>query len=235
MPAPATFVEQRKHPRAQLQLSARIRWHEPLVMCLEVTRTEDVSREGLLVHRNEPCDAPARVWVVCPFDPAASGPAQPETPARIVRVERATGGGCRIALQFAPPPSKWPRPFERERRNSSRTPLALPVLVRLAGTPWPEESMTQDISQTGMRFETSHIYAAGDTVVAKIPWGKWTATGEIAGRVVRVQAMEDGPGPAPLADPKRGASAIFTSVAVQWLHGGMNGAAKGRKTLSAPR
>jgi len=204
-------------------------------MRLEVVQTEDVSREGLLVHRNEPCDAPARVWVVFPFDPAASVSAQPETPARIVRVDRTTEGGYRIALQFAPPTTKLPHPVMREQRSFPRTPLALPVLVRLAGTPWPDESMTQDISQTGMRFETSHIYAAGDTLVAKVPWGKWSRTGEIAGRVVRVQGMEDVPGPAPLADPGLGASAIFTSVAVQWLHGGTNGAAKGRKTLPAPR
>ena len=204
-------------------------------MRLEVARTEDVSRDGLLVRRNEPCDTRARVWVVFPFDPAASDSVRAETAARIVRVDRATEGGYRVALKFAPPVSKLALPVERERRGCPRIPLALPVLIRLAGTPWPEESMTQDVSQSGARFETSHIYAAGDTVLAKIPWGQWSATGEIAGRVVRVQAMEDGPGPAPLANPELGASAIFASVAVQWLHGGMNGAAKGRKTASAPR
>jgi len=203
-------------------------------MRLEVARTEDASRDGLLIRRNEPCDARARVWVVFPFDPAASDAARPETPARIVRADAAAEGGYRIALEFAPPAAS-PLPFARERRSSPRIPLALPVLVRLAGTPWPEETMTQDISQSGARFETSHIYAAGDTVLAKIPWGEWSKTGEIAGRVVRVNAMEDGPGPAPLANPELGASAIFTSVAVQWLHGGTNGAAKGRGPLPARR
>jgi hypothetical protein len=76
--------------------------------------------------------------------------------------------------------------------------------------------MTQDISSTGARFETSHIYAAGEVVIAKIPWGEWSRAGEIPGRVVRVEAMDDVPGPAPQADPKTGASAIFTAVAVQW-------------------
>ena len=134
MPAPATFVEQRKRPRAQLSLTARIRWQEPLGMRLEVVQTEDVSREGLLVHRDEPCDARARVWVICPFDPAASDAAQPETPARIVRVECAPEGGYRVALQFAPlaTRTKLSPPVVRERRSSPRTPLALPVLMRLA-------------------------------------------------------------------------------------------------------
>jgi hypothetical protein len=80
--------------------------------------------------------------------------------------------------------------------------------------------MTQDVSQHGVRFETSNIYAAGDEVLAKIPWGEWSKTGEIAGRVVRVAAMEDVPGPAPVADPEAGKSAIITSVAVEWLRTG---------------
>ena len=55
--------------------------------------------------------------------------------------------------------------------------------------------MTQDISQHGTRFETSHIYAPGDKVLAKIPWGEWSKTGEVAGRVVRVESVEDVAGP----------------------------------------
>ena len=80
--------------------------------------------------------------------------------------------------------------------------------------------MTQDISQHGTRFETSHIYAPGDTVLAKIPWGEWSKTGEIAGRVVRVEAMEDTPGPAPVANPDAGKGAMITSVAVEWMRTG---------------
>lgn len=77
--------------------------------------------------------------------------------------------------------------------------------------------MTQDVSQHGVRFETSNIFAAGDRVLAKIPWGEWSRAGEIAGRVVRVEAMEDTPGPAPVANPEAGKSAMITSVAVEWM------------------
>jgi PilZ domain len=224
------LVEMRKHLRAKVQLPARIRWHRPLGMRLEVTHTVDVSREGLLIHRSQSCDVPARVWVAFPFAPAAALSAQPETPARIVRVEEDPAGGYRIGVRLQPPPRGTPRPADRERRCSPRVPFALPLFVRPSGTPWPEESMTQDISRTGARFETSHIYAAGDMVLAKIPWGEWTKAGEIPGRVVRVEGMEDVPGPASLAHPEMGASAIFTSVAVQWIDEGKTTGAKKAKS-----
>jgi PilZ domain-containing protein len=185
-------------------------------MRLESTQTVDVSREGILFHRNEPCDTLARVWVAFPFDPAGGAATQPETPARIVRVEPDADGGYRVALRFESTARTAKLPSDRERRSSERIPFALPIFVRLAGTPWPEEFMTQDISQHGTRFETSHIYVPGDQVLAKIPWGEWSKTGEIAGRVVRVETMEGSPGQAPISTPEGGKSSMIMSVAVEW-------------------
>lgn len=202
-------------------------------MRLEVTQTLDASRDGLLIQRSEACEERARVWVVFPFDPGANDAAQPETPARVVRVEAEAGRGYRVALRFESPRTESTQAVERERRGESRIPLALPILVRHAETPWPGESMTQDISRSGARFETSRIYAVGDTVLAKIPCGEWSKTGEIAGRVVRVEAMEDLPGPAPLASPETGASAIFTCVAVKWI--GESAARRSGKPVSRSR
>jgi hypothetical protein len=210
------FIEQRKHPRAQLQLPARIRWHGPFGMRVEVTETVDVARQGVLVRRNAPCEAPARVWVVFPYDPGAGASAQPETPARIVRVVPEGDGTYRVALQLEPPHRGSPRPIDQERRASHRIPFALPIFVRTAGSPWPEESMTRDISQHGTRFETSHIYAVGDSVLVKIPWNEWSKAGETAGRVVRVESMDDAPGPAPMAGPEDSGTTVSTSVAVKW-------------------
>ncbi|MBZ5503660.1 MAG: PilZ domain-containing protein [Acidobacteriia bacterium] len=213
----ATLTELRRHPRAQLRLPARIRWHGPLGMRLEETQTIDVSREGLLFHRDEPCDAPARAWVTFPYDPADASTAQPETPASVVRVERDPGGGFRVGLRLQLRLRQTGQRVARERRSSPRWPFALPIFVRPAGTPWPEELMTLDLSRAGVRFETSQVYAAGDLVLAKIPWGEWVRAGEWAGRVVRVEAREPMTGPSLPGGRESGAEATLSQVAVQWI------------------
>jgi PilZ domain len=220
MADPVTHLNPRKHPRAQLKMPARIRWHGPIGMRLETTETVDVSRDGMLFHRSEVCDRMARVWVLFPFDPGAGVGTQPETPARVVRVEADPEGGYWVAVRFENTARATKPVAGAERRGSERIPFALPIFVRLAGTPWPEEFMTQDISKHGTRFETSHIYAQGDRILAKIPWGEWSKTGEVAGRVVRVETMEDVPGPAPIANPEEGKNAMITSVAVEWMRTG---------------
>ncbi len=212
----ATSVDLRKNPRARLKLPARIRWRGPLGMRLESTFTVDVSRGGLLVQRLEDCDVQSRVWVAFPFDKSSTAPPQPETPARVVRVQDAPGGGYRVALQLDVPERVPARPRGRERRSSARIPFALPIFVRAAGSPWPEESMTQDISRAGARFETANIYAAGDSVLAKIPWGDWERAGEMTARIVRVEAAPILPGPAPRSNPTAGSSGILSTVSIRW-------------------
>lgn len=212
----STFLELRKHPRAQLKLPARIRWRGPLGMRMETTHTLDVSRNGIRVQRNEPCEAGARVWVVFPFDASSAAGVPPETPARVVRVESGRGAGYQVSLQLELPARIASRPADRERRACSRISFALPIFVRALGFPWPEESMTQDISRTGARFESAHIYSTGDAVLAKIPWGDWARAGEIPARIVRIENSASPSSAAPLSDPLAGTSAILTGVAVRW-------------------
>jgi len=212
----ATYIELRRHPRAQLQLPVRIRWRGPFGMRLETARTIDIAREGLLVQRAEACEVGGRAWVVFPFNSVTANSAQPETPAEVVRVEKAAAGGYRVALRLEISPRSPARAAGQERRASARIPFALPIFVREAWTPWPEESMTLDISRTGARFLTARIFAQGDALLATISWGEWAREGEIPARVVRVEGQEDSPGAAPLADPANGLSAIMTRVAVRW-------------------
>jgi len=221
MQSSATPVELRKHPRARLGLPARIRWLGPLGMRLEVTQTIDSSREGLLVRRNEACDPRARVWVAFPFDAAAAAFVQTETPARIARVQAGADGGFYVGLHLDLP-RESPPPAGQERRNSPRVHFALPIFVRPSGTPWLEESMTQDVSRSGVRFETLHTYTAGETVLAQIPWGEWAKAGEIIGRVLRVEVLKDAPGAAPVANSGADARQVLASVAVQWISAGRN-------------
>jgi len=207
------LVEQRRHPRAHLALPARLRWQGPLGMRLELTETIDVARDGVLVHRGEDSLAlMSRVWIVFPFDADDSAPAQPETPAHIVRVEQKSAGGYRVALQLEQPRRQSRVPFQRERRATPRVQFSLPIFVRPAATPFPEESMTRDFSRSGVLFETSHIYTAGEDVLAKVAWGEWAKAGEIAGRVFRVDPLQSHTVQAAGSE----ASAVFSCVAVQW-------------------
>ncbi|MFY9803853.1 MAG: PilZ domain-containing protein [Candidatus Acidiferrales bacterium] len=213
--APKT-TEMRKHPRAQLSLPARIRWRGALGMRLEAARTLDMARDGIRLQRSEPCELGSRVWVACPFDASSASGVPPETLARVVRVEPGKRGGYQIALQLELPPRRRPRAPENERRVCSRMSFALPIFVRAPDSPWPEESMTQNISRSGARFETAHIYSPGDAVLAKIPWGEWEKAGEIPARIVRLEPAENSPGPSPVSDPQSDVSAMLTSVAVRW-------------------
>lgn len=184
-------------------------------MRLEVARTLDVCRSGFLVERKEPCEVCSQVWVVSPFDSRAI--MQPETPGRIARVECNNGGPMRVAIALDSAPPFATRPAEQERRRHPRVSFALPIFVRPCDSPWPEESMTQNLSASGARFSTSRIFARGDSLLARIPWGDWEREGEVRGRVVRVQPHDILPGPSPLADPELRASAMLTTIAVQWI------------------
>jgi hypothetical protein len=200
----------------QLDLPVRIRWHGPLGMRLEVTQTIDVAREGLLVRRKEDCAAATRVWVTYPYDRTATPMSQAETPARILRVEKSQTGDYRVALHFHAMRKGMMEHFSWERRASSRVYSSVPIFVRPMESRWPEECMTQDLSRSGVRFETSQIYSVGDLLLAKIPWAEWARAGEIPGRVARVQPAADISIPAPAADPQASRAAMYASVAVQW-------------------
>ena len=210
---PPASLDLRKHPRALLRLPVRLRWSGPLGMRLEVTHTIDTSKEGLLVRRAEPCELFTRVWAAFPYDP--QGAAQPETPATVVRVERDPRGSFRVALRLELAAHRASRKPVKERRKEPRLYFALPVFVRPFGTPWPEESMTQDVSRSGVRFETAHVYKPGENVLAKISWAAWAGQREIPGRVMRIQTAGNGNG-SPLSDPYVPTGDSQTSVAVRW-------------------
>jgi len=210
-------LDLRKHPRAPLHLPARIRWQSPLGTRLETTHTINVSREGLLVRRAEPCEVETRVWVLFPYEPQGQVSAQPETPATVVRVAREPTGAFRVALRLEGVSRQLAWPKEKERRQDPRVAFALPIFVRPLGSHWPEESMTRDISRSGARFETSRTYALGDEVLAKISWGDWDKAGEIPGRVVRVEDAGDSQGAGRVSRPEIDVGTKLMCVAVQWM------------------
>jgi hypothetical protein len=172
----------------QLNLPVRLRWLAPLGQLTEVTETLDVSRGGLLVNRPEPCGVSAALWVTFPFDPTLEL-VQPETPACVVRVKDTPAGGHWVGIAFNLP-ERHAAPAcagDVDRRRRERVRLALPIRVWLAGSPWPEETMTVDVSEDGVLFCTARMYSVGDAVRVGLPPGILRRQpAQVPARVVRV-------------------------------------------------
>ncbi len=183
----STVQEQRRSARVQLNLPVRLRWQSALRQTVEVSQSLDVSRTGLLFYRTQPLPVNSRLWVMHPYSPENAG-GHPETPARVVRVKTTPGGGQLVAVEFEFPRRSVAAVGKFNRRKSDRTSLALPVTVRRENIPWPEESMTLDVSPSGVAFRSAQQYAIGEEVRVKVAYGPWAAAGELRARVVRMEA-----------------------------------------------
>jgi hypothetical protein len=203
-------MDRREHHRAQLRLPVRIRWNTPFGQKTEVCKTLDVSRGGLLVPCQETHAPGVPLWVTFPYD-SSVGDSQPEMLAKVVRVRPAGNGngngsksaraglsenalGLHFALPFHSEHNGNGHTRERERRDSPRRPLAIPVRVRLEHIPWFEEAMTIDISAHGLRFLSSREYQEGDRLrVSFEPTasGPWPTASETAARVVRIEPVPE--------------------------------------------
>ncbi len=183
--APLRIHDLRRHPRAPLSLPVRLRWLTPLGQLVELTETLDLSRGGLLASCRQPCPPHALLWVTFPYDPAAD-PAPQETPARVARIKQTPSGGHLVAVKFVRPRPSTQAPLAGDRRSCERFPLALPIRVRAEGSPWPEETMTVDVSEKGVLFCTARLYAVGAAVHVVLSYARWAAAGEVLARVVRL-------------------------------------------------
>jgi hypothetical protein len=199
-------MDRREHHRAQLRLPVRIRWNTPFGQKTEICKTLDISRGGLLVPCQEMHAPGVPLWVTFPYD-GTVGDSQPEMLATVVRVRSAVNGNQfthagsnekAVGLHFAPPfrpeSNGNGHATERERRDSPRRPLAIPVRVRLEHIPWFEEAMTIDISARGLRFLSSREYQEGDRLrVSFEPTasGPWPTASETAARVVRIEPVPE--------------------------------------------
>ena len=184
------LTNQRRSARAPLNLPVRLRWQGALGQTIEVTQTLDSSRSGMLFYRSQAMAVSLRVWVTCPYSPE-SREALPETPARVVRVKTTPGGGQLVALMFDAPQRPAPVAGGHNLRASARLPLALPLSVRWDDLPWPEQTMTADISDSGVAFLTPRQYHDGEVVRVSVAHGAWARRGETEARVVRVDALAD--------------------------------------------
>jgi len=195
--------QQRLRSRVRLDLAVRIRQIGPPRDLVEIARTLDVSRNGLLFLTRQPYNLHSTVWVTMPYNPSAPV-LEAEFPGTVVRINRREDGSSEIALQFhssrsdrfSPPAQRAPqaastRPIERsgERRLRSRVRMALPIRVRLQDS--AEESVTLDVSRTGVLFRAVRSYPVGETVWVAMPYQAGTRPEEVPARVVRIVEREN--------------------------------------------
>jgi len=183
---------QRIRNRVRLEMPVRIRQIGPPRNLIEVARTLDVSRNGLLFRTREPYELRGIVWVIFPYNADAIVP-EPEAPATVVRIDQKPGGDAEVAVQFhsshadkfAAPLRTTPPPKQQsDRRVRSRVRMSLPIRVRDGGD--AEESVTLDISRAGVLFKTERPYPLGHTVWVTMPYTAGQKHDEVPARVVRV-------------------------------------------------
>ena len=187
----------RTRQRIRIELLARIRQISGSRSNSEITRTLDVSRNGLLFRTRESYDAAKPVWVTMPF--VENALAQDlEFPASVVRMLPQRDGSHEIALQFhsahadrfrssyqaEPPP-----PSHTVQKRRPRVKMTLPIRVRAQKA--AEESVTLDVSRTGVLFRTERTYSAGDPVMVCMPYQPAGRLEEVAAIVVRTVERAD--------------------------------------------
>ncbi len=191
--------DQRTRARIRLDLAARIRQIAPPRNLIEVTRTQDVSRNGILFRTREPYDVNSTVWVTMPYNENALAQ-DIEFPASVVRVLRQPDGFAEIAVQFHSAHAdrfrssyqtepKRPAPAENTQKRRPRVKMTLPIRVRNKKN--AEESVTVDVSRTGVLFRTEQAYTPGDSVMVCMPYQPAGNMEEVPAVVVRTVERAD--------------------------------------------
>ncbi len=173
----ADAKDQRFRQRVQMDMPVRIRRYPPPRESMEIKTTMDVSRNGLLFRTRDTYELNSIVWVTMPFSTNAVEKG-PEFPATVVRVIKQPDGDIEVGVQFhSAHADKWQhsvyaRPGKpitsTEKREKNRVRMTLPVRVRSGML--LDESITMDVSRTGLLFASAQPYAIGQKVFVVIPF-----------------------------------------------------------------
>lgn len=176
-----------------MELPVRVRQIGPPFDSTEVTTTMDVSRNGVLFCTRQAYMMNSTVWVTMPYHPDG-GHNNLEFPASVVRIDRRDDGAAEIAVQFHSSHADKGRPVYQaapsggsqktnDRRVKNRVRMTLPIRVR--DNQAAEESVTVDVSRTGVLFSSPRPYPVGEQVWVVMPYQPGAAAEEVPARVVR--------------------------------------------------
>ena len=215
----ADAKHQRFRQRVQMDMPVRIRQLPPPRETVEIKTTLDVSRNGLLFRTRDTYELNSIIWVTMPYTASAEVKG-PEFPATVVRIIKQPDGDIEVGLQFhSSYADRWnhsvySRPGKpvtnSEKREKSRVRMTLPVRVRSGMI--LDESVTLDVSRTGVLFASMQPYSIGQKVFVVIPF---QPTGLVSGTLVEESAEvirfveRDGVRGVALRFTSRGASRSF--------------------------
>lgn len=195
----ADVRDQRQRSRVRMALPVRVRQIYPPRDAVEVSVTLDVSRNGILFGSAEYYVLHSTVWVTMNYNPNEIAPSS-EFPATVVRIVKKPEGGYGVALQFHSSRADRMEPTMRdagpsaiassERRHRNRVRTAMAIRVR-AGE-MVEESITVNVSRTGVLFRSSRQYSVGQTVWAVMPYQPGDELREVPAQVVRTVVIDVG-------------------------------------------
>src|SRR5579863_4252844 len=183
--------ERRRRPRVLLQLPVRVRWLGPFGLETEVTQTENVSRDGLLISSFNSRQPSSQLWATFPYD-AAVAFTESETAGTVAWCAAVSANKNMIAISFHQSDPLWQRNLpeahdppaaskSHDRRIQTRISLAYLIRVsRIAPTrqdpqvapdqpAQPEETMTVNVSPAGMAFCTVRIYLPNERLTIATP------------------------------------------------------------------
>ena len=169
--------DQRFRQRVRMDMPVRIRQMPPPREYMEIKNTLDVSRNGILFRTRERYELNSIIWVTMPYT-AGSHQKDPEFPGTVVRVIKMPDGDTEIGVQFhSAHADRWHhsvysvpgKPItSTEKREKNRVRMTLPVRVRSGML--MDESVTLDVSRTGILFVSSQPYTAGQKVFVVVPY-----------------------------------------------------------------
>lgn len=197
--------ETRQHRRVPLVLQVRLRWVAALGLQTEVSQTRDTSRGGLLTTSAETRRVGAPLWITFPYHPEEKMSA-PEFPARVAHTHETSHGEHLVGIAFDSRRGlgdKKPRSEDRrsgsfwrrakrvltgtqQRRKSERIAMALPMTVHRATTPWPDETISVNISSGGVVFSTLQLYESGEEIKVELPENRWVENRSRTARILRI-------------------------------------------------
>jgi hypothetical protein len=191
-------MDSRQHRRVRMRLPIRLRWSTPFGQKIELARTLNVSRSGLLVTTQESHTPGVLVWVTFPYDVSLSD-GQPEILACVTRSEevleviRAANARERVQTESQPARELTAKPDQLTRTiGIADAPVTFAVAIHLEGHQRSASNGHAHRSEPERRGSMRKALAIPVRVhPEKIPWFEEAMTIDISAKGMRFRSHRE--------------------------------------------